>query len=987
MFEVEFHPVPSFPLMKHTRYTLWHSLLLIGAGLLLPNLVQAQGWQRFHGGIGNDRAFALQLLPGGSMVVAGSTTDSLGINSDFYFFSADSLGHLTDERRWGLPTDDETALTLIPGVNNDWFLGGTQFHPTPNLWGFEPKAHLLHLDSAYNLLNGYAYNSFTAFNQGKSWNQDLLLAGAKYVPYGPDSYVPRFYFQKIDTAGATIWEKDLDFGEYSEAEFVLPLPNGDAFISGSFFEVSNLYDLVIQKINPLGDSLASLQLNLPGNQASARLLLDNSGKLLLVGSTGISSAEGPDILLSSFSQNLDSLWTRFVVLPGSQQAHAALLLPNGKLAIAGEHIPEGSNSRDGFLAVVDTLGNLLWFKTYGGLKGDIIWDMQPAPDGNGFLLAGQTASFGASGDIQAWLLRTDSTGTVWSNQLVGHVKRDVIENCVIDPTEPALPGWFVAASGATGTLYTLTDSLGAYSMGLDTGSWFVSVLPPSGYWSACEDSIQVDILQLGDTLAVDLQVQTVYDCPLLDVDLTTPYLRRCFENTYTVRYYNYGTSTAPDAVITIELDPYLTATGSTLPYTQSGDTLIFSVGVVKALSGGTFQFSALLDCDSTVLGQTHCTEAHIYPDSLCFDFNPEWDGAHLEVDGYCMGDSVRITITNTGLGMQGSVNYIITEDQIIFKLSMLQLDAGQDTSFVIYPGGSTVTIMVQQTSGHPGNSQPILVIEGCGGFPFSTGYALQFPQNDGDFSTDIECRQNIGSFDPNDKIGLPEGVGGQHVISPETTIEYLIRFQNTGTDTAFRVAIIDTLPATLEVASFREGASSHPYQLGISETGILQFLFDPIALPDSGANWTNSQGFVKFKIAPKKGLALGTAIQNRASIYFDQNTPVHTAQTLHTLGNPIQHLTTPSTEPVNTNTTTGMLITAPNPTLGNILVTLAQPLGREGLRLAVKDALGRELQYYNHFKDTEPYSVDLSALPSGMYLLELKNHQGFVIAVEKLIKI
>jgi len=979
--------------MAHQYFTLRVSQFLVGCILLCPFLMEAQGWQRFYGGPGNDRAFAVQLLPNGSMVAAGSTTDTLAGTTDWYFLKADSLGNLLQERKWGNFTDDETALAIMPWGPDGWFVAGSQFHPTPSILGGDLYGTVLKINASDSLQEVYTYEWFTAFNEGKIWNKDYLLVGAKYAPFGIDSYAPRFFYQKIDTSGAVLWQKDYNFGQYGEAENALTLPNGNAFVTGSFLDLPNLFDIVVVKTSPLGDSLTSRILSSPGAQKSSDLLLTNSGNLVLVATDGLNTTASAEIMLVGLSQNLDSLWTRRIPIPGNQQPHAALILPNGNIAIAGEHIPEGSSSRDGFLALADSSGNLLWFKTYGGLKGDIFWDLKPAPDGNGFIIAGQTASFSPTGDLQAWLLRTDSLGTVWSNRVVGRITRDVIENCVIDANEPALPGWLVVASGEPGTLYTLSDSMGAYSIAVDTGTWFVSVLPPSGYWSPCEDSVQVDLQQFGDTLAVDFPVQSLYDCPLLDVDLTTPYLRRCYENTYTVRYYNYGTLAAPNAVISIELDPFLTPTGSTLPYIQSGDSLIFSIGQVASLAGGTFQFTTLLDCDSTVLGQTHCVEANIFPDSLCYQFSPDWDGASLEVDGTCMGDSVLLTITNTGLDMQGSVNYIIVEDQIIFKMAPLQLSAGQDTSFVIYPGGSTVTIIVPQTPGHPGNSQPMLVIEGCGGIPFSTGYVLQFPQNDGDFSTDIECRQSIGSFDPNDKIGLPEGVGEQHVIAPETTIEYLIRFQNTGTDTAFRVEIRDSLPASLDLATFREGASSHSYQLGISGSGLLSFLFDPIALPDSGANWAASQGFVKFRISPKKGLALGTRIENQAAIYFDQNTPVLTAFTLHTLDDPFKHLITSATEPINTNTAVDLLLVSPNPTHGNVLVNLAQPLEREGLRLGVLDALGREVRNFSDFSSNtyEPklmsLSLDLSDLPSGIYFLELKNPEGKILARGKVLKI
>jgi uncharacterized repeat protein (TIGR01451 family) len=296
-----------------------------------------------------------------------------------------------------------------------------------------------------------------------------------------------------------------------------------------------------------------------------------------------------------------------------------------------------------------------------------------------------------------------------------------------------------------------------------------------------------------------------------------------------------------------------------------------------------------------------------------------------------------------------------------------------------------VALLIEQTLGHPGSSQPTLVIEGCGGWPFSTGYALQFPQNDGDPSTDIECRQSIGAFDPNDKTGLPAGVGAQHVIAPGTHIEYLIRFQNTGTDTAFRVEIRDTLPPTLDAATLREGASSHAYQLKITELGVLQFVFDPIALPDSGANAAASQGFVKFRVSPKKDLALGTRIENRAAIYFDFNAPVLTNATLHTVDDPLQFLTSDTAEPIGTNTAPGVLTVAPNPTSGSVLVSLARPLESGGLRLEVRDALGR-IWAADCRREGEGWRLDVGGLPSGVYFLSVVNQWDKNIRPVKLVK-
>ncbi|MBK8415955.1 MAG: hypothetical protein IPL22_16495 [Bacteroidetes bacterium] len=74
-----------------------------------------------------------------------------------------------------------------------------------------------------------------------------------------------------------------------------------------------------------------------------------------------------------------------------------------------------------------------------------------------------------------------------------------------------------------------------------------------------------------------------------------------------------------------------------------------------------------------------------------------------------------------------------------------------------------------------------------------------------------------GSFDPNDKSVLPRGVGPQgFVTASDTAFSYTIRFENTGSDTAFMVTIMDVLDADLDIATIRPGLSSHNYTWELS---------------------------------------------------------------------------------------------------------------------------------------------------------------------------
>jgi uncharacterized repeat protein (TIGR01451 family) len=192
-----------------------------------------------------------------------------------------------------------------------------------------------------------------------------------------------------------------------------------------------------------------------------------------------------------------------------------------------------------------------------------------------------------------------------------------------------------------------------------------------------------------------------------------------------------------------------------------------------------------------------------------------------------------------------------------------------------------------QPAGHPWSNKASATVEGCGvnsNGNFSLGMVNLFPLNDQPPYTDIDCRENIGSFDPNDKQGFPLGVLDEHYIPLQQQIEYFIRFQNTGTDTAFTVIVRDTLDADLDPASIRPLGSSHPYQFNLSGQGVASFIFTNIMLPDSNVNELNSHGYLKFSITPKARLTEGTTIENKAAIFFDFNDPVITNTTSHTLG-------------------------------------------------------------------------------------------------------
>ena len=131
-----------------------------------------------------------------------------------------------------------------------------------------------------------------------------------------------------------------------------------------------------------------------------------------------------------------------------------------------------------------------------------------------------------------------------------------------------------------------------------------------------------------------------------------------------------------------------------------------------------------------------------------------------------------------------------------------------------------------------------------------------------------------GSFDPNDKL-VKEGILAERYVRIGNKLTYTIRFQNTGTDTAFVVKIKDELDPSLELTSLRVLAASHAMQYTLQQRTIT-FTFNNIELPDSTRNEQASHGYVKFEIAPVAAIQDETDVVNTALIYFDFNEPVQT---------------------------------------------------------------------------------------------------------------
>lgn len=558
-------------------------------------------------------------------------------------------------------------------------------------------------------------------------------------------------------------------------------------------------------------------------------------------------------------------------------------------------------------------------------------------------------------------------------KIFGKITGDLNSDCITSVDDPGLGNWLVTAIGTNHSYSIRSRNDGTFSLYADSTNspYHVFVTPLNTLWELCQPSdVTVDIYGGNDTVVVDFIATPTLLCPQLSVNIGTPLLRRCFENWFTVEVCNNGSASAEDAYVVIQMDApgFEPIQNANLPFSlePNGDYR-FELGTMDIGECATIKFSSVVSCDSVVIGQTLCYSAHAYPDTFCVLPTQNWSGANVTVSGTCVDGAVEFVLQNNGTApMPESSDFIVLRNGIVQQKGQFQLQPGQTQPIQYLGNGATWRVEATQVVNHPVPENPAVTLEGCGNNgSIEPGFVLQYTVYDPGEAVDNECMEVIGAWDPNDKQGFPLGATDEHLILPNTSLEYLIRFQNTGTDTAFNIVIRDTLSQFLAVESVRPGLASAVYDFEIVNGNVLVFKFKDIRLVDSFKNEAASHGFVRFQIDQKLNLDWGTEINNSAAIYFDFNPPVITNTTQHKLG----VVPNPSSVHEVLVAKQKTIAVFPNPAKAPAELSLSNDLPT-GTNWRLINASGKSIE--SGILQSNRLRINNLSLPSGVYWIEFR---------------
>ncbi|RDC61641.1 DUF7619 domain-containing protein [Adhaeribacter pallidiroseus] len=830
--------------------------------------------------------------------------------SNFVLEKLDRNGNLLWEKKYksktifndfvgyGVTVDKQGNSYIVgsfDGANIDGFafnLNSTKLNAqTDFLIKFNPDGKALWVKTTLN--ENINYTSITIDNSG-----NLVTSG---------SFIGKVNFNDIELENSS---PDDGYGKVDNAFLVKRDPNGNILWAKSYpLKANTLNQLVLDYDNVAIDHNNNIyftsvfSLEKPAKVKVDELELELSSGTVLIKLNPDGKAE--------WGVNYQSI-DADTYQPGKLiYANQAIYLTGifyGSMNIENETLKNTSPGGSIFLIKLNLNGKKVWATRFGGINNSLYPTLTFLPQQRKLTLASRfydkmtvnnlsVISKGQGDIFIAKINDTTITTTNYNTTIRGKVFDDSNKNCVEDKTEKGIPN--IVLEIQPGEYYTVTDEQGLYAVAVPPGIYTVKPILPTTTKSRiirnCVSSLEAKTDSLHKEVANINFGYTTIPCTVLTVDIAADRRRRCFRSQTTVTFANEGAADAQNVQVKVIYPKYVVPISSTVPWNfQKDSLLVFTIGQLKAGEKRSFIITDSTVCgNENIRGLSQCVKAMITPKSTCMTPNPNWNQASVAVMGTYQEETETATfiVENTGDGaMTDSTSYRVFANETLVEEGKTKLDKGDKLTLEIPMKSQALRVEADQVKDHPGSSRPNATVQPMMAMPDAPPTPEDaFYQDDADADVEISCLPIIDSYDPNDKQVSPIGITKRHYIKATDELEYLIRFQNTGTDVAYKVVVVDTLSEELDIASLRVGAASHPFIYTVSGKGkpVLTFTFNNINLPDHKTNEPASHGFVKFTIAQTPDNPKGTRIINAAYNYFDYNAPVKTNEVFNIVGDTV----------------------------------------------------------------------------------------------------
>jgi len=356
--------------------------------LLQFSTVKLYPWFKHYGGASNDEAFSIQQTLDGGYIVAGYTQSYTHGGKDFAIYRLDSSGNKIWFRHYGGGSNDH-GKSIQQTTDGGYIVAGQTWSFTYGGCDFG----IYKLDSDGNKVwfkhyGGSGDDKACSIQQTSDGGYIVIGYGNSYAFGGYD-----FAIYKLNSSGNKIWFKHYggtsdDFG-YS----IQQTSDGGYGVAGRSHSYTNgSADYAIYKLDSNGNKVWFKHYGGTHFDYPLSIQQTSDGGYVIAGESESYSYGNRDFAICRLDSSGNKIWFKHYGGSNYEGAHSIQQTSEGGYIVVGSTESYTYGSADVAIYKLNSNGNKVWFKHYGGTNTEYGHSIQQTTDG-GYIVAGETGSY------------------------------------------------------------------------------------------------------------------------------------------------------------------------------------------------------------------------------------------------------------------------------------------------------------------------------------------------------------------------------------------------------------------------------------------------------------------------------------------------------------------------------------------------------------------------------------------------------------------
>jgi len=361
------------------------------------------GWFKHYGGTDYDYGWSCEQTTDGGYIIIGDTLSYTYGGRDFAIYKLDSNGNKAWFKHYGGINDDH-GTSIQQTSDGGYVAAGYTFSYTHG--GYDVAIYKL--DSTGNKV---WFRHFGGTQDDQSWSIQQTSDGGYIVAGYTESYTHGgrdFAIYKLNSSGNKAWFRHYGGTSLEEAYSIQQTTDGGYIVTGGTFSYTyGAGDFAIYKLDSSGNKVWFKHYGGANTDIGQSIQQTSDGGYIVAGNTQSYGSGNPNFGIYKLDSNGNKVWFKLYGGTSPDNPYSVQQTTDGGYTVAGHTESFSYGNRDFAIYKLNSSGNKVWFRHYGGTQRDEGWSIRQTSDG-GYVVAGYTNSYTHGGyDFAIYKLNSD----------------------------------------------------------------------------------------------------------------------------------------------------------------------------------------------------------------------------------------------------------------------------------------------------------------------------------------------------------------------------------------------------------------------------------------------------------------------------------------------------------------------------------------------------------------------------------------------------